>query len=190
MQLGNRMARLKRLEVELDGVTSSRDLHAVLSRALGFPVWYGANWDAFGDAITGLVDMPVQLVFSGWQGLATRFPEDAEHLSQCLLGMQAQYPTLAPVKVLWQVSTVDAVSPIERIEFAIASRVHQLFSRVVKLGSPMMIKTPSGDWLEATLNGMTPAAEVASILQGDLVLRAGFPAEDLPVGSRVFFVSL
>lgn len=37
MQLGNGMARLKQLEVDLDGVTSSRDLHTVLSRALDFP---------------------------------------------------------------------------------------------------------------------------------------------------------
>ncbi|AJO79127.1 barstar family protein [Pseudomonas sp. MRSN 12121] len=90
------MTRPPRVSIDLDAVTSAAELHAVLRDALGFPAWYGANWDAFWDAITGLVDMPEYLQFSGWAGLATRLPGEAALLRRCLANMTSLYPQLAP----------------------------------------------------------------------------------------------
>ncbi|WP_268800413.1 barstar family protein [Pseudomonas huanghezhanensis] len=39
-------------------MASAEELHCVLRGALGFPGWQGCNWDAFWDAITGLIEMP------------------------------------------------------------------------------------------------------------------------------------
>lgn len=89
------MTRLQRMDIDLSAVTSTAELHATLRDALDFPDWYGANWDAFWDAITGLVEMPVQLQLHGWDGLATRLPRDAQLLRQCLEKMTVHYPESA-----------------------------------------------------------------------------------------------
>ncbi|MFJ7154156.1 CPCC family cysteine-rich protein [Streptomyces sp. NPDC101118] len=49
--------------VDLAAVGDARALHAALKRELGFPDFYGMNWDAFRDAVTGLVTMPAELRF-------------------------------------------------------------------------------------------------------------------------------
>ncbi|QQZ39793.1 barstar family protein [Pseudomonas sp. SK3(2021)] len=90
------MTRLQQVDIDVNAVTSTVELHATLRDALGFPDWYGANWDAFRDAITGLVEMPVQLEFHGWDELATRLPRDARLLRQCLEKMTVHYPEFAP----------------------------------------------------------------------------------------------
>lgn len=89
------MSRLPLQHIDLSQVTSTAELHLVLRDALGFPYWYGCNWDAFWDAITGLVEMPEQLHISGLPALSRRLPRDAQLLLQCLERMKVQYPTLA-----------------------------------------------------------------------------------------------
>lgn len=90
------MTRLQRLEIDLGEVASADEIHCILRDALGFPGWYGCNWDAFWDAITGLVEMPVRLRISGWNRLSRRFPEDAKLMQKCLADMKIEYPSLAP----------------------------------------------------------------------------------------------
>ncbi|BAV75623.1 hypothetical protein TRE132_36840 [Pseudomonas chlororaphis subsp. aurantiaca] len=85
------MTRLQRVDIELSTVTSVAELHAILHGALGFPDWHGANWDA----ITSLVEMPVQLKLHGWDGLVTRLPRDAHLMRQCLEKMTVHYPAFA-----------------------------------------------------------------------------------------------
>nr|WP_251373809.1 barstar family protein [Janthinobacterium sp. JC611] len=68
----------------MSAINSPRQLHAALAAALGFPSFYGMNWDAFWDAITGLVDMPQQLELRGWPAFAARLPHDAAILQRCL----------------------------------------------------------------------------------------------------------
>ena len=84
------------LRIDLSRVMSARQLHAVLAEALDFPAIYGNNWDAFWDAITGLVEMPQQLELAGWPGLEQRLPREAALLLQCLTRMADQFPSLAP----------------------------------------------------------------------------------------------
>ncbi|MCU7645930.1 barstar family protein [Pseudomonas piscis] len=94
------MTGLQRLDIDLSAVGSSAELHILLRDALGFPAWYGCNWDAFWDAITGLVEMPRQLSFHGGSTLSQRLPDDARLLAQCLERMHAEYPQWAP-QVKW-----------------------------------------------------------------------------------------
>ena len=83
------------VEIDLSAVGTAGQLHEVLAAALGFPAWYGANWDAFWDGITGLVAMPRRLRLAGWAGLAARLPREAELMRQCLDDMTRMYPAQA-----------------------------------------------------------------------------------------------
>ena len=85
--------------VDLTGVTATAELHAALATALGFPDFYGGNWDAFWDAITGLVAMPETVRLVGWADFATRLPEDAAMLRQLLDRVALEYPDLASTVV-------------------------------------------------------------------------------------------
>ncbi|MBS7561872.1 MULTISPECIES: barstar family protein [Pseudomonas] len=89
------MTRLQWLEIDVRDLGTASELHLALRDALGFPQWYGCNWDAFWDAISGLVDMPLQLRIRGWHSLSQRLPDDARLLEQCLLRLQSQYPAWA-----------------------------------------------------------------------------------------------
>ncbi|WP_405444822.1 CPCC family cysteine-rich protein [Streptomyces erythrochromogenes] len=67
----------RQVVIDVGPVRSERDLHEALERELGFPAFYGRNWDAFWDAITGLVAMPAHLRFTGWAELELREPSAA-----------------------------------------------------------------------------------------------------------------
>ncbi|MFI9202892.1 CPCC family cysteine-rich protein [Streptomyces sp. NPDC053048] len=60
--------------IDVGSVRGERDLHEVLKRELGFPSFYGMNWAAFWDAITGLIEMPKELRFVHWAELELREP--------------------------------------------------------------------------------------------------------------------
>jgi len=81
--------------IDLSGINSARPLHAALAAALGFPSFYGMNWDAFHDAITGLVDMPQQLELRGWPAFTARLPRDAAILQRILARMAQEMPAVA-----------------------------------------------------------------------------------------------
>ena len=89
------MNRQTLVTIDLSDINSSRQLHASLAAALAFPSMYGMNWDAFWDAITGLVDMPQQLELRGWQDFATRLPADAALLQRILARMAQDMPAQA-----------------------------------------------------------------------------------------------
>ncbi|WFO14848.1 barstar family protein [Cellulophaga baltica 4] len=58
------------------------DLHKTLSEKLNFPDFYGHNWDAFWDNITGLIEMPKSLVFYQFLEFQSKFPKDSEILTK------------------------------------------------------------------------------------------------------------
>ncbi|APA69032.1 barstar family protein [Janthinobacterium sp. 1_2014MBL_MicDiv] len=89
------MSRPAHVRIDLSEIHSPRQLHAALAAALGFPAIYGMNWDAFWDAVTGLVDMPQQLDFAGWQALEARLPREAAVLRRSLARLAAEFPALA-----------------------------------------------------------------------------------------------
>jgi len=71
---------------------SARSLHENLAAALGFPEYYGKNWDAFWDCITdpGQSTMPRRLIIKGFGVLQDRLPREADLLRRCLLDRQRQ----------------------------------------------------------------------------------------------------
>jgi ribonuclease inhibitor len=85
--------------VDLSAVSTAAELHDLLRESLGFPSWYGRNWDAFWDSITGLIEMPKTLRFLGWSQFEARLPREATHMRRCLEEMSIKYPKLAPAVV-------------------------------------------------------------------------------------------
>lgn len=75
------------VQLDLSRVASLLELHERLADALGFPKFYGKNWDAFWDSITGLTQMPQRLIITGWSNMTARWPKDApDHV-----GLPARY---------------------------------------------------------------------------------------------------
>ncbi|MFC5800936.1 barstar family protein [Streptomyces formicae] len=77
--------------IDVSTTRDARQLHTTLSQSLGFPSFYGMNWDGFWDAVTGLVDMPDHVRFLGWGSLAEHLPHDAELLRAALDRFRHQY---------------------------------------------------------------------------------------------------
>ncbi|MET7560625.1 barstar family protein [Streptomyces sp. NPDC058232] len=79
------------ITIDVCGVIDERALHLLLKRELRFPDFYGMNWDAFWDAITGLVSIPEHVRFFGWAQLAEGVPRGAATLRRALDDYQAMY---------------------------------------------------------------------------------------------------
>ena len=86
------MNRQALVTIDLSDINSPHQLHAALATALAFPSFYGMNWDAFWDAVTGLVDMPQQIELRGWPAFAARLPHDAAILQRILARMAQEMP--------------------------------------------------------------------------------------------------
>lgn len=86
---------LRKAAVSLDvsSIHDPKELHPLLKKELEFPDFYGMNWDAFWDAITGLVELPETIRFEGWSRLQTVLPEDAKILTSILDKFNEQYPS-------------------------------------------------------------------------------------------------
>ena len=68
-----RGTRLDLARVALDGVEDKAALLARIAEALGFPDWFGGNWDALEDCLCDLAWRPGEghvLLFAGGRGLA------------------------------------------------------------------------------------------------------------------------
>ncbi len=74
----------QRVVIDVGALHSERELHGLLKQQLGFPSFYGMNWAAFWDAITGLVEMPNELRFTHWAELELRAPQAAAALRRQL----------------------------------------------------------------------------------------------------------
>ena len=79
------------ITIDVSEVADERALHLLLKRELGFPDVYGMNWDAFWDAITGLVSIPNHVRFLGWNQLAAGVPRGATMLRRALDDYQATH---------------------------------------------------------------------------------------------------
>lgn len=89
------MSRVQLIEIDLRAIASAEELHSLLMKSLSFPSWYGANWDAFWDSITSLVEMPYAIRLLGWQQFSQHLPREAALLRECFTEMQGKYPQLA-----------------------------------------------------------------------------------------------
>jgi len=79
------------ITIDVGSVKSGEELHTLLANALGFPDYYGKNWDAFNECIR---DFPPRgaLHVTGLQKLGNALPREAELLKQCLEAFHAEMP--------------------------------------------------------------------------------------------------
>jgi len=90
---------MEAVSIDISKVRTIKELHELLMDNLKFPAFYGMNWDAFWDSITGLVEMPDKLEFTGWINILDRFPKDAEILRKCLNDYNSQ-PDLKKIELI------------------------------------------------------------------------------------------
>ncbi|MFX3617473.1 MAG: barstar family protein [Sporolactobacillus sp.] len=88
------------ISIDLRDVTDSEELQIFLQKKLDFPDFYGKNWDAFWDTITGLKKLPQNITFKHWDILKKRLPEDAESLMELLNDFNEEYPEW---KINWHI---------------------------------------------------------------------------------------
>lgn len=68
----------------LKNVKTPVEFQNVIKRALDMTDYYGRNWDAYWDAITGLITLPDELILEGWHEYKSRQKEDAVKFEQIM----------------------------------------------------------------------------------------------------------
>jgi RNAse (barnase) inhibitor barstar len=58
-------------------IVTFQNLHETFAERLYFPIFYGKNWNAFWNAITGLVEMPKVLTLTNWEKFERTFKNDS-----------------------------------------------------------------------------------------------------------------
>lgn len=86
--------------IDFAGVSTEREVHELFARSLSFPNFYGHNWDAFWDVLTGFDRFPRRLLLSSTQHLRTTVPRAYKQLQSCFAQYQRDYPDIAP-EVIW-----------------------------------------------------------------------------------------
>ena len=76
--------RKKYVVINVENIKDSQELQKLLKSELEFPHFYGMSWDAFWDAITGLVQLPEVTIIKGYKILKKDLPQDAEILVNTL----------------------------------------------------------------------------------------------------------
>jgi RNAse (barnase) inhibitor barstar len=66
--------------IDLEHIVNIEHLHDTFAYKLNFPNFYGKNWDAFWDTITGLIEMPETLVLKNWDIFENKFKSDSKIL--------------------------------------------------------------------------------------------------------------
>lgn len=80
--------------INLTGINNELELQNALKIQLELPSFYGKNWDAFWDAITGLIEMPDILIVEGWEELHSKLPREAEIFKNVMRDFNEMYPML------------------------------------------------------------------------------------------------
>ena len=76
--------RKKYVVINVENIKDSQELHKLLKSELEFPHFYGMSWDAFWDAVIGLVQLPEVTIIKGYKILKQNLPQDAEILVSTL----------------------------------------------------------------------------------------------------------
>lgn len=89
------------MEINLQGINTKEGLHNRLAQSLSLPFWYGGNWDAFWDSITGLIELPKAIEFIGLNLLSQKLPEDSKQLKKCFADLANEHPEIE-CRVSWR----------------------------------------------------------------------------------------
>ena len=60
------------------------EIHFVIQDALGFPDYYGCNWDAFWDSLTDMYGDPIHIEILGLDVIEQKFDDAAEKMISIL----------------------------------------------------------------------------------------------------------
>lgn len=74
----------KIVTIHMENVKTPLELQHKLKQILGMPDFYGENWDAYWDAITGLISLPDELILDGWHKYKSIQREDAEKFERIM----------------------------------------------------------------------------------------------------------
>jgi ribonuclease inhibitor len=76
--------------------STEQSLHEMFAAVLGFPGYYGMNWNAFWDCVTDpeQSSMPGHLVLKGMTHLERRLPEEARQLRIIVKDLEAERPDI------------------------------------------------------------------------------------------------
>jgi RNAse (barnase) inhibitor barstar len=79
------------LVIDVSSVQTRDELHELLADQLGFPDYYGKNWDAFDECIR---DFPPSRILQivGFLSLENALPREAAMLRNCLEVFEAELP--------------------------------------------------------------------------------------------------
>jgi ribonuclease inhibitor len=78
--------------IDLTDIDTQAAFHLKMKRELDFPDWYGANWDAFWDTITALIEMPDRVVLTNWETFAQTCPHDLQILREIMADYHRELP--------------------------------------------------------------------------------------------------
>ncbi len=87
-------AKVSVVVVDVSTVPDARALHGLLSDKLGFPSYYGMNWDAFNDCFgeSDSAPLPETLRIVGWARFEERLPNEAALFRECLNRLGPAHP--------------------------------------------------------------------------------------------------
>lgn len=88
------------MQINLSDIENEKSLHELFASKLGFPDFYGKNWDAFWDAITALVKLPSDINIKGTEELKARLPAAHSQLKRSFDDMANEFPEIK-CKVSW-----------------------------------------------------------------------------------------
>lgn len=80
--------------IDVSGIYDDETLHEYLWKTLGFPGYYGCNWDAFWDCIRSdeQSEMPTRLRVAGLAELRSHAPDSASKFEACLSDYAQELP--------------------------------------------------------------------------------------------------
>lgn len=90
------------LMIDLSTVKSIKEFHIYIAEVLDFPSFYGQNWDAFWDSITGFVELPKVIVFKNSDKFKEIFPKDFKILKSTFEEDLKEYCPWIKVEVHWE----------------------------------------------------------------------------------------
>ncbi|MDO3695969.1 barstar family protein [Wenyingzhuangia sp. chi5] len=70
--------------IDLGEIVNIKHLHETFAERLYFPEFYGNNWDAFWDSISGIVKMPKNLTLINWEKFEKTFKKDSKILKEII----------------------------------------------------------------------------------------------------------
>ena len=88
---------VEKITIDVGFASSKQSLHEMFAAVLGFPGYYGMNWDAFWDCVrdSEQSSMPRHLVLKGMSHLEQNLPDDARKLRDIVRDLRQERPDVS-----------------------------------------------------------------------------------------------